>query len=378
MNRNNMRPNRQQRRRGLRKQRRRIPAEPVINMPPGLLLKELPKTLQQSSFDEPKEEYTAWDLYQQAPAAISYLLAPLIPSRSLCFLTGGSDCNKSTFLRQLAISIALGHPEFLGFNLNARHKKVLLVITEDEAENISVYLKKTLSKLGLSECFKNIHFFFTTEDVPGKIKKFISINPVDAVIIDTWTDTYSGDINTSNKVRENLNIYRKIIQAHPCAIICLHHTGKRAEEKTPSKNSMMGSQGIEATARIVLELRRLPENELKRGLTVLKGNYTPDSYKDKIFELELDPDTFTLKNLTDIAQIQSLNEKASSQNRGRYVKRDEVLKRLIEEKDGKNLSFERARLLLAKEFGEAEVPGNTQLKSWYREYKGGQSEKSKE
>lgn len=316
-----------------------------------------------------EEEFTAFELCQGASDSIQFLLSPLIPSKSICFLTGSSDCNKSTFLRQLAIAIAFGKNEFLGFNLNAKHKKVLLVITEDDKENISVDIKKTLGLLGSEENAKNISFIFTTENIPKKIKEFIAKNPVDTVIIDTWTDTFSGDINTSNKVRENLKIYRKIIQTNPCAVICLHHTGKRAEEKAPSKNSMLGSQGIEATARIVLEIRRLPENEYLRGLTVLKGNYTPDCYKDKTFKLEFDPDTFTLKNLTDVSQFQILDENSSSKNRGKYLKRNEIVNRLVEIKDQNKLSFEKARIELTKEFGEVELPGITQLKTWYWEHK---------
>ena len=47
-----------------------------------------------------------------------FLVENLIPRGVLCGLVGESDTGKSSFLRQLAVSLVYGDQNFLGFKLN--------------------------------------------------------------------------------------------------------------------------------------------------------------------------------------------------------------------------------------------------------------------
>lgn len=68
----------------------------------------------------------------------------------------------------------------------------------------------------------------------------------------------------------------------------LHHTGKRTEELSPSKNNLLGSQGFEAKMRLVLELRTDKEDSQYKHLCVVKANYLPREYKESSYKLRFD------------------------------------------------------------------------------------------
>lgn len=100
-------------------------------------------------------------------------------------------------------------------------------------------------------------------------------------------------MNMSNKVRNFINKYRDIAIKHHCLLILLHHTKKSAEQSTPSKNSLLGSQGLEAKARSVILLTRDPNDLNNRLLSIVKGNYISDDLKTHAYVINLDPDTLT-------------------------------------------------------------------------------------
>ena len=67
-----------------------------------------------------------------------------------------------------------------------------------------------------------------------------------------------------------------------------HHIGKGKENNAaPSKNDVLGSQGIESACRTVLMLKKRADS--KRVLTVVKGNHLPEEVKNQGIVLEFDP-----------------------------------------------------------------------------------------
>lgn len=234
---------------------------------------------------------------------VPYLWEGLIPQYGISFLTGASDCNKSTFLRQLALSIANGDEEFLGIKLNLRYQKVILVITEDLAVNVAALMNKQLQVFPDRAILDNITFVFPSSNVVKKLSELLSKERADTVILDTWTDTFTGDLNASNSVRASLHPYNELVRKYGCSILALHHEKKGSEDKNPSKDNMLGSMGIQAYARVVLQMRRDGSNSNKRLLTAVKGNYIQDCFKDQSLVLEVDEQTLTLTNTTDIATL---------------------------------------------------------------------------
>ncbi len=64
------------------------------------------------------------------------LVDPLFPRSGLAILAGPPDTGKSQFARQLARTVSLKLPEFLGFPINAVHNDVLYVTTEEELRDV--------------------------------------------------------------------------------------------------------------------------------------------------------------------------------------------------------------------------------------------------
>lgn len=300
-----------------------------------------------------KGAYTARELYSMKIMEVPFLLEGLIPKTGLACLTGSSDCNKSTLLRQLVISIALGMDSFLGFKLSAINKKCIYISTEDDQYATAALLTKQYSSEMPEEALDNIYFMFNIEGHIKELERVLTRTKTDLVILDSWTDLFSGDINQTSKVRASLEPYSKLAQKHGCAFVFIHHQGKRSEEKSPNKNNLLGSQGIEAKVRTLIELRRDSGN--RRLLTVIKGNYTKDSIKGKSFVLEISEETMLLQRKDEIVNSGYGFENIKSD-------KEDIKKQAIKLK-AEGLSYQKVQKQLAEQFGE-KAPGLTTVRNW--------------
>jgi len=313
-----------------------------------------------------KDKYTAEELFNLNIQGVPFLWKNLIPQTGLCCLTGSSDCNKSTLLRQLALEIAAKSDSFLGFELKGRTNKVIYLSTEDDANSIAAILRKHYPQGIPGETLKNVLFTFNTENHIHELDKELSFQPRDAVFVDTWADLFDGDINQTSKVRANLEGYKKLALKHKCAFVFIHHQGKASEGNAPSKNSLLGSQGFEAKMRTVIDLRRETGN--KRLMTIVKGNYTEDKLKNKSFVLELDETRMLFHKNDDIIKL--TGDYGIKGLRVKYEK--EVLMKVAIPLRNSGLSFEKIHTILSEKYGK-NSPGITTLKNWFLEQSDSQS-----
>lgn len=222
---------------------------------------------------------TARKLFEKECDEIPSLIEPIFPKVGIVSVVGSSDTGKSTFLRQLAFSIAYGESAFLGFPIHAKYNRAIYVSTEDDEASINKLLKIQFGIPDNLEKTERLKYIFETENILKNITVEITENPVDLIVIDAFADLYPGDINANNIVRRFLNKYRELALKHNCLIIFLHHTGKRTENLIPSKNNSIGSQGFEAKMRLMIELRKDPMFKQIRHLCIVKGNYLPEAQK---------------------------------------------------------------------------------------------------
>ncbi|MDP3314374.1 AAA family ATPase [Lutibacter sp.] len=243
-----------------------------------------------------KTTFNAYELYNFSVGEIPKLLNPFLQTVGLASLVGTSDSGKSTFLRQLSIAITLNLKEFSGFKLNCKHNRVIYVSTEDDSSSVSYsirkqieYLKKAHSIENL-EGLKNLEFIFDSDELYTNLSKKLDKSPVDLIIIDAFADVFSKEINANTQVRNFLNSYDKLAKKHQCLILFLHHIGKRTNQKAPSKDSIIGSQGFEAKMRVVLEIRPNYSNDKQKDLWVLKSNFLDSKYKKQSYILDFNKD----------------------------------------------------------------------------------------
>ena len=217
---------------------------------------------------------------------IPTLIDPILPKVCLMALIGSSDIGKSSLLLQLCYDIVLNN-NFLGFPINAKHMSTLYVSTEDDKFAVSNRLQK-LKGCDLDK-IKNCRFLFDSSNLIPTINSELKKQKADLVVIDTFTDVYTGEMNQINKIRSFLNDYFNIAIKYQCAIIFNHHTGKYTEEKEPSKTNSIGSAGFEGKVRVMMELRQDYEDSSKRHLCFVKHNYLGSEYKCSSYELDFDP-----------------------------------------------------------------------------------------
>jgi len=250
---------------------------------------EIVTPINSDPFDQ--EFYTGEELLLRKVSQLPTLLDPILPQVGLVALGGSSDVGKSTFLRHLAINISSGEEKFLDFYIKAKHNSVIYVSTEDDDNAVSFLIHKhneTLQKP--SSGFKRLIYVFDTYNLLKKLDRMIKKNPTDLIIIDTFSDLYSGEMNQTNRIRSYLHDFALFARKHKCLILMLHHTGKRTEDLAPSKNNLLGSQGFEAKMRLVLELRKDQDNPDIRHLCIVKSNYLSKEYKDASYVLRFDSD----------------------------------------------------------------------------------------
>lgn len=248
------------------------------------------------------DSYSGLNLFKMDYEKLPTLIDPIFPQVGLVSLIGSSDTGKSTFLRQLALSIVLGLNDFIGYKINSRTRNVIFVSTEDDPASTSVSIKKPLQKLLKDHqvddsALNHLKFIFdvdlekdSSKNLFKVLNKDLSEVGADLIIIDAFTDVFSGDINSSTKVREFLSQFSKITKKHNCLVLFLHHTGKNTSKYSASKNNALGSQAFEAKMRVMLELKHYPNDEYKRTVTITKGNYISTEIKKDCKVLDFNED----------------------------------------------------------------------------------------
>src|SRR5690606_19141685 len=140
--------------------------------------------------------YSGLKLFKNNYNNIPTLIDPIFPKTGIVSLVGSSDTGKSTFLRQLALSIIFNEKTFLGYEINSKTNKVIYISTEDDPNSISISLKKQVTnfKETVDESkLDNLLYIFDTDEIHKKLEKHLSTTNVDLVIIDTFTDIFEGE-----------------------------------------------------------------------------------------------------------------------------------------------------------------------------------------
>ena len=243
------------------------------------------------SMEEEKNTFAGYELLTNPLPPTQYLIEGLIPKVGLFGLVGSSDCGKSTLLRWMAIAVVCCLP-FLNMAVRAVYRKALCIITEDDQSNISYPLRQQCANID-PEKLKNLHLIFSPENPLLEVESYLKNNKCDLVILDAWGDILKGDPKENGRVRQTLHEWHSLALRYGVAIGILHHTGKRTEQRSPDKSSILGAQSFEGKMRLVLELRADTVNPNYRHLTILKGNYLSTAEKSEARLLKFEDFIFT-------------------------------------------------------------------------------------
>lgn len=310
---------------------------------------------------------TGEDLLNYPIKKLPLLWEPLFIQEGVIAFTGASDVGKSSWLRQLAVAVALKETTFLGSPLNVRHGRVIYLATEDSVMTLKIGLQNSVEKKSIPADLKNLCYLVNPDNPIRAIEEQLKVADTDVVIVDSFGDVFTGNnLNDNTQVRKILKEYQKLAEKYNTLFIFLHHTGKRSELLAASKNNVLGSQGFEAKTRAVFELRK-PDNSNKRVLHITKGNYISDAIKSKPLE-------FTFDDKQQFHFTGHLFKSATSQINTRVFDEEEKSKIIYEAKNLriKKVSFDK----ILKELevsGFKKIPSKGTLSSWLNESKNVQS-----
>jgi predicted peptidase len=184
------------------------------------------------------------------------------------------------------MSVSAGLKAFLGMKLNVEHRSAIYVSTEDDETANAYLIARQNADMKLSPIsLRGLRFLFDSENVALELEKRLSSHPADLVVVDCFSDLYTGSMNEGNQVRQFLMQYSQLANKYKCLVIFLHHCGKRTEMFMPSKHNLLGSQAFEAKMRLVLELRSDIADISCKHLCCVKGNYLSAEYKSESIKL---------------------------------------------------------------------------------------------
>ena len=269
-----------------------------------------------ATYDEKKKKnkaplmcYAGEDLLNAYSKSVPFLWGNILPESGLVCFAGESDCGKSAFLRQLAIYNCVPRSNtFLGqyFNNTRFYKSSLYISTEDNQHQFAATLGMQCKELNLEpRQLRGLKVLFENDDIIEKIERFQKEQHANLIIIDCLNDVLPTQATSAIAIRKFLSKLQHIAEEEHCLIIVSHHTNKYAHNRRPSKYNLIGSPAIEAKCRTVIEMRTDPFQRNYKHLCVVKGNYTPDSEKNRSYMLEFSPQ-LTFKNTSRRVDIDTL------------------------------------------------------------------------
>lgn len=284
---------------------------PIVSLPPSSIVESITGYLECfkstlefdalvskaiSKFYKKKSYYPASDLGKIVSEKDDFIIPQILPKGIMAGLVGGSDSGKSLLALQFAISYVL-EMKFLGHQITG-NKKVLYCSFEDDHSSLKRRLVKLSSKLTKQErshALKNIFINHDNSSFENLIEEHMQIHPnTGLVIVDTLSELIGDkDMNSNSDVRSVMRPIHNSILKHDLTVLFIHHFTKSSERVGKiNKNGLLGSQGIEAKARVIFGLKK-GTNSL-RTLSIIKGNDITEDCKSTSSQQHLELNTENL------------------------------------------------------------------------------------
>jgi hypothetical protein len=229
---------------------------------------------------------------------VRWLVKGLVPEDSMGMIFGASGTYKSFIAIDMAMHVAHG----MDWAGHRTKQGTVAYIAAEGGAGISRRLDAWCDQFGLAET-NNLHicitpFLLTAQDEMAHMKAAIAKfpEPPSLVIIDTLSQTFSGDENSSSDIGAYLRMINSEIRAaFNCSVIVIHHTGHSAAERP------RGSSAITANLDFILGVFK-PDPETPRakvGVHKMKDG-------DKVDDLYFNMTRFLLGQDSDGDEISSL------------------------------------------------------------------------
>lgn len=244
---------------------------------------------------------------------VEWLWYPYIPYGKITIVHGDPDDGKTMMILQLASILSRGDK----LPCDDTEREPIKIIYQTAEDGLSDTIKPRLLA-GNADC-KQIKVIDESEAalsmLDERVEQAIVKTGAKVIILDP-VQAYIGakiDMNRANEVRNVLSQLGRVAEKHGCAVILVGHLNKVQGGKANYRG--LGSIDFQATARSVLIVGRLKENEEVRVVAHEKSSLAPEG---KPIAFELNKETgFVWKGHYDISIDDLLNgvsrEKKSEQ-----------------------------------------------------------------
>lgn len=221
----------------------------------------------------------ALDGLKQAAEGVTWLVKRVIPSDSIGMLFGGSGTFKTYLALDLALHICHGLP-WMG---RKTKKGAVIYIAAEGGAGLWTRIQAWHLARGLDWRKAPLYVVPVAVDLNTDAWRVVDaaqmagVTPA-LVVVDTLSQTYSGEENSANEMAAYLRVLGTRFRAlWRCAVALLHHSGHAATERP------RGSSAIRANIDFLLGLHR-DENELLATLSCIKQK-DGEQFQDATFQL---------------------------------------------------------------------------------------------
>ncbi len=263
------------------------------------------------SAPHPPRVKSVYELLDEPDTDEPYLIDGLLPRGEFIGVVGKSGVNKSTFCRQLCLSIATRQTCFCGFHLKPVHGRSLYIYSEDGQSWIRKYLRKNAHGIPHSKDqlknmrISNMNEFEDSDDLVAWLKEELMRESYDVIVLDSFSDLlnlFGAKLNDNSDVRK---VIRKLdfLKTDGCTIIFNHHVS--------DKSSNIGSfQGATAFRQIVRTQLEITEKGNQRIISVEKNSYG-EKHDPMVFNLTED---FLFERTNETMTREELSELVANPN----------------------------------------------------------------
>lgn len=218
--------------------------------------------------EAPKIAYR-WDELIEAEFKVDWLIEGVLSNTGYGVLTGQPGVGKTQVGLQIAIGLALGHSNILGWHVNGGARKGIMFSLEMGKELIKEF--STLidqqypgQRRDIGKNFSIIPLGKSIDILKAEGQNFIdnllSEYKPDFIFIDSLKKIMTKSLNDDEGIRQMNDVLQRIREKHRCAIYVIHHDRKKqngAKGTDPGDLSdMYGSQYIAAEADFALSFRK--------------------------------------------------------------------------------------------------------------------------
>ncbi|MCB0748132.1 MAG: AAA family ATPase [Ignavibacteriae bacterium] len=236
-----------------------------------------------------------------------------IKEKTFGFIFGPSKGGKTIVCENLAMNLAIGKNDFLGYELDGIPKKVLFVGLEEFWEQRAERNEKQFMSfsdeeqiiLGENYVYQGLDFSrkVTSKKEWEDLSDLIKVSKAEVVFIDSITRMNHGNLEESKTAEEIVQKLRDICYDSKITLICIHHTPKLGETQELSLNCIKGSSTFSQEIDFAIGINRTVKNH--RYMKNVAFRYAPDD-DEFVKEFEIDEDLI-VEVLDEVEETEILN-----------------------------------------------------------------------